>query len=173
MECGILLQPLLSLAKEVMCFLSRSTSPTGQDLLFYHCDFFLGVVFVCLPGLTSFFVICRDIPTSFHFPHGHALHWLQAQLKRTKKTRRATAIINFVSKANVNIPRLMVRSCRVNGRGGTGDSRVIVVWVRSFRRLSMVARWRRSASALESLRWTFTLSIRGTSKVTGCFYGSW
>lgn len=129
MECGILLQPLLSLAKEVMCFLSLLSSPTGQDLLFYHCDF-LRVAFVCLPGLTSFFVIYRDIPTSFQSSFGRVLHGLQAQLKRTKKlTRWATANINFISKPNVNIPRLMVRSCRVNGPGGTRDSRVIVMWV--------------------------------------------
>lgn len=55
------------------------------------------------------------ISTSFKFNHGSVLHELRVQLKRPKtRTRWITTALNFVSKPNVNIPRLMVRSCRLN-----------------------------------------------------------
>uniref|UniRef100_A0A3B5JZ55 Arrestin domain-containing protein 3-like n=2 Tax=Takifugu rubripes TaxID=31033 RepID=A0A3B5JZ55_TAKRU len=50
----------------------------------------------------------RTISTSFKFEHGRALHELRVQLKQPKtRSRWITTVINFVSKPNVNIPRLM------------------------------------------------------------------
>lgn len=120
---------------------------------------------------TWFFLMDRTISTSFKFNHGRILHKLRVQLKQHKtRSRWITTVINFVSEPNVNIPRLMVRSYRLNlplnSRGRTSASGVIVTWVCSFRNLRMSARWRRSHLALEVFRWTFTLSIRLTSKVT-------
>lgn len=64
---------------------------------------------------TSFLLIDRFISTSFKFDHGRVVHELRVQLKRPlTRTRWITTAINFVSKPNVNIPRLMVRSCRLN-----------------------------------------------------------
>lgn len=90
-----------------MYFLSLSSSPTGQDLLFYHRAL-RGVVFVCLPGLTLYVVVYRRVATSFESPNGRVLHVLQAELRSKKLTIRAGIVLNFVSKADVNIPRLMV-----------------------------------------------------------------
>lgn len=56
-EQWLLLQPLLSLAKEEMYFLSLSSSPTGQDLLFYHHTLRGGV---CFSLFTWFdFILCH------------------------------------------------------------------------------------------------------------------
>lgn len=103
----LLLQPPLSLAKEEMYFLSFSSSPTGQDLLFRH-HVLRGIVFCSFTSF-SYLVVSRNIPTSFSSPFACVLHKLQAELKRrTKLTIRIATVLNFVSKPDVNIPRLMV-----------------------------------------------------------------
>lgn len=150
-----------------MCFLSLSSSPTGQNSLFLS----LSISKEPYCPFIRFFLMDRTISTSLKFDHGRVLHELRVQLKLPKtRTRWLTTVINFVSKPNVNIPRLMVRSCRLNlplnSRGTTSTSCVIVSWVCSFRNLRMSARSRRLDLALEVSGWTFPLTIRHTGKVT-------
>lgn len=83
--------------------------------------------FVCLPCLTSYFVVSRNLPTSFKSTSGWIVHGLKAKLKQHKKlTIVASTVLNFVSKTDVNIPQLMVWNhwvkLLVNNRGRTSDS---------------------------------------------------
>lgn len=149
-----------------MYFLSLSSSPTGQNLLFYH-----HYHYVCLPGLTLYFAVYRNVPTSFQSPNGHVLHRLQAKLKRSKKlTIRAATVLNFVAKTDVNIPGLMVWNrwveLPVNNRGRMSDN--CVMRVCSFRTLNMTAKERLSDLALGMFWCMFTLLIGDTSKVRRC-----
>lgn len=57
----------------------------------------------------SYFVVSRNIPTSFESPLGYVLHKLQLELKRRMRlTIRIATVLNFVCKPYVDITRLMV-----------------------------------------------------------------
>lgn len=105
----IIFQALKSLVKEDMYFLFPSLFLTGAySLLIISLD-------LCRISTQVFYTFCyvldRKLPSSFKTSVGKVVHKLRAELKQSMKlTKKAKVHFAFVSKADMDIPGLMVRN---------------------------------------------------------------
>ena len=171
----ILFQALKSSGKEDMCFLFPSRFLTGAHS---SLNLFLKIDTILQFNSFSIFQLHSKIPSSFKGREGKIVHKVKAELQQSMKlTKKAKTHFTFVSKADMDIPGLMVRNCWSFKKMQTFNNECSLsrrgnylcsfnVGTCAFRNPSMMPRINLSKFlALEAFQWMFTPSGWDTSKV--------